>query len=464
MKKTAILPLVLSMALALNAGAAEVPGVTVDESPFKFDLGVDLRVRQEIMHNVPQDQYGVLGRPGVARGKTKNQIRFRPDVWMNLKAGEKWRFYLRIVDEFRSCLVQKSHTQTFPNEAVIDNLYAEGKGLFDGLVDVRFGRQDLYRLYGLDHIFVDGTPGDGSCATYANMVNMAIHTDEKSKIDLFALYNRDQEELRWGTKRSRHTSKTGFGRGEREMDDWGFGAIWSSKIESLDYQLFWIQKDTASFHRDGVKHPKKQTNLLGSKLVPHWTEEFSTPLELMGQLGRNGDGDTLAAWAAYAGFDWKKRKGEGIRPFWNGGLLVMSGDKGAAREDGGHHAWDPMWYRGVDDSEMFLYGSNYGLGWWSNQINLKTTFGAEFGYRHKAQVMTGPIWAETKDGLGGGDGQYKGFIVQGRYDFPLWIEPKDKGGRLELFGHVLLEYFNPGDYYDTDKPAWFARWQLDFRF
>jgi hypothetical protein len=39
-----------------------------------------------------------------------------------------------------------------------------------------------------------------------------------------------------------------------------------------------------------------------------------------------------------------------------------------------------------------------------------------------------------------------------------------EGRSVEVFGHVLAELMNPGDYFATDKPAWFLRWQLDFRF
>ncbi len=464
MKRTTLLG-ALCLSLGAAAAAEPPPGAGDDEGgAFRFNAGADLRVRQEIHHNAPAATGGVLGKPGVYRGKTKNQFRFRPDVWMELRMGDDWRIYTRVSDEFRYGVVQRTKNQEWPCEAVLDNLYVEGKGLFDGFIDFRAGRQDLYRLYGLDHIFVDGTPGDGSMTTYADMVNLALHVDEKSWIDLFALYNADQEELRWGTKRSRHLSKTGYGRGEREMDDWGFGAIWNSRAGLMDYQLFWIQKDTASYRRDGEKFPRRQTNLVGTKLVPHWTEEFSTPLELMGQVGANGRDDTLAAWAAYAGFDWKKKTESTFKPFWNGGILFLSGDKDSIDEDGGHGAWDPMWYRGVDDSEMFLYGSLYGCGWWSNHIDLKTAFGMEFGYRHKAQVMAGPIWAQERDGVGGGDGRFKGFLTQLRYDFPLFIADKSEGGRFEVFGHVLAEFFNPGDYFATDKPAYFLRWQIELRF
>ena len=36
--------------------------------------------------------------------------------------------------------------------------------------------------------------------------------------------------------------------------------------------------------------------------------------------------------------------------------------------------------------------------------------------------------------------------------------------RFEIFGHLLAEFFNPGDYYDTQRPAWFVRWQIDVKF
>ncbi|MBQ6457818.1 MAG: hypothetical protein IJJ51_03345 [Kiritimatiellae bacterium] len=468
--KTTILAAAAFLAIAAPAQSKSAPvapdGVEFEdaETSVSFNAGAGLRVRQEIMHNVPAAEFGVLGRQGVKRGKTKNQFRFRPDVWMEVKFGGNWRLFARVVDEFRYGVVQRTKNQEWPCEAVVDNLYIEGKGLFDDFLDVRIGRQDLYSLYGLNHIFVDGTPGDGSCSTYANMANFALHFDERSWLDLFALYCMDQEELRWGSSRSRHLSKTGFGRGEREMDDLGYGAVWNSSVGLLDYKLFYIHKDTMSFRRDGVKHPHRSVNLLGTKLVPRWTEEFSTPLELMGQVGSNSDHDTLSGWAAYAGFDWRKSTESTFKPYWNGGLLVLSGDKDAADEDGGHGAWDPMWYRGVDDSEMFLYGSMYGCGWWSNMVNLKTTAGMEFGYRHKAQVMFGPMWAQERDGIGGGDGRFKGFLTQVRYDFPLYIADKGEGGRLEVFGHAIAEFFNPGDYFDTDKPAYFFRWQIDFRF
>ena len=44
------------------------------------------------------------------------------------------------------------------------------------------------------------------------------------------------------------------------------------------------------------------------------------------------------------------------------------------------------------------------------------------------------------------------------------LADKDKGERFEIFGHVLAEFFNPGDYFETDRPGYFLRWQVELKF
>ena len=436
---------------------------------FEFDAGADLRIRQELMDNVP-------GLPGgglllkTPRSGFRNHMRYRPRVWGEVRFGSEelgqFRIYTRLTDEFRWCPEPRVHKNTFPDELILDNLFLEGKGLFDEFLDFTIGRQDIYGLYGLDHVFVDGTPGDGSRTVYSDMFRTRLHFTEVSSLDLFTLYNFDDSDVRWGTKRGKHRSLTGLGGGaEPDMDDWGVGAVWNSDLgEALPYQLFVMQKYTRAFRRSGVMHPYTLRELFGGKLMPQLTDEWSLRLEAMGQVGRNGDGDTLSGWSTYAGVNWKSATESSIRPFGSLGYHVMSGDEDAADEDGGHHAWDPMWARGVNDSEMFLYGTHYGAAWWSNMHFLKLSAGLDFGPRHKVVASTGPMFAEAKDGLGGGDGFFKGLLSQMRYDFPIWLADKDKGERFEVVGHVLAEFFNPGDYFETDKPGWFFRWQVEFKF
>lgn len=434
-----------------------------------FNAGADLRIRQELMSNVPGLPGGGMSSTS-ARGGFANQMRFRPRVWGEVsgltQSEVKWRLYTRLVDEFRWCPEPYKNAQSFPGEVIFDNLFVEGEGLFDGFLDLRIGRQDLYNYCGLNHIFYDGTPGDGSRTIYSDMAAFKLHVTERSTLDLFALYNFDENDVRWGTDRSKHTSLTGFGGGaEPDMDDWGAGAIWGSEFAQwLPYQVFVIHKTTREFYCGDVKHSWKQRETVGTKLMPQLDEEWSLQFEVMGQVGCDGDHETLSGWSSYAAVNWKSSTASSIKPFAQLGYHFMSGDENAAEEDGGNDAWDPLWYRGVNDSEMFLYGSLYGIGWWSNMHMPKLTVGANLGRAHSVTAYVGPMFAAASDGLGGGDGYFKGFISQAKYSFPLLLADKERGERFEIVGHLLFEMFNPGDYFETDKPAYFARWQVEFKF
>jgi len=452
---------------AEQESATPPDGTETDKSGgIAFDAGADLRIRQEFVDNAPGLPGG--GRTSTARyGKYRNHMRFRPRVWGEVNFDDTIRIYTRLADEFRWNVRPKNRTTTFPDEVIVDNLFIEGTDLFDGFLDFKIGRQDIYNMYGLDHIFVDGTPGDGSRTVYSDVARFALKFEETGTLDLFALHNWDDNPLRWGTRRSRHRSLSGLGGGaEAEMDDWGWGAIWSGQITpQLPYQVFAMQKVTSSYHLRGEKHPSYRRELVGVKLTPKLTDEFSLQLEAMGQVGRNGSGGWLSGWSTYTGVNWKEKTDpEEISGFASLGLHLMSGDKDAADEDGGRHAWDPMWSRGVNDSELFLYGTHYGTAWWSNMALLKLEGGIDLGKGYRVAAMTGPMFAMEQDGLGGGDSHFKGLLSHLRYDFPILESEKHGSHKFEVFGHIYAELFNPGDYFDTDRPAWFLRWQIDFRF
>ena len=50
--------------------------------------------------------------------------------------------------------------------------------MFDGFLDLKVGRQNLRGLCGLDRIFVDGTPGDGSRTLYTDMASVRSHRQQ----------------------------------------------------------------------------------------------------------------------------------------------------------------------------------------------------------------------------------------------------------------------------------------------
>ena len=105
-----------------------------------FDAGADLRVRQELIKNVPGLPNGGLLLRARRTGFIQH-MRFRPRVWGEVKWTTQnwgsWRIYTRLTDEFRWCPEPKKHVHSFPDELIIDNLFVEGKGLFDGFLDLK---------------------------------------------------------------------------------------------------------------------------------------------------------------------------------------------------------------------------------------------------------------------------------------------------------------------------------------
>lgn len=413
-------------------------------SALAFDAGADLRIRQEMMDNVP-------GLPGGGLVTTphsdfRNHMRFRPRVWAEAlgDAGEtfgRWRLYTRLTDEMRWNIEPSNRNTSWPGELIIDNLYLEGKGAFDGLVDLKVGRQDLFGYCGLDHVFVDGTPGDGSRTIYTDMAAVRFNVDEESTLDVFGLYNLDgAHDMRLGIDETRLSSLSArYPDGSSDQDDFGYGAIWGSKLARwLGYRVFAMQKQMVH-----SGNSRNRTELVGVKLMPQWNDEWFSSFEAMSELN--------SEWSGYADIGWRSVQ-SGVKPFAKMGYHYMSGE------------WDPMWARGVNDSEMFLYGTHNGVAWWSNMHYVKTAVGLEFAPKHALSGNAGPLFAAERDRAGGGGGAFKGFLSQVKYEFPIRLADRSRGERFEVFGHAIAEFFNPGDYFETDKPAFFFRWQVEFRF
>lgn len=442
-----------------------------------FDAGADLRIREEIMDHVP----GLPGAPGaMSRAKAgggKNQMRFRPRVWAQFDANDQFRLYARVADEVRwNATPKHNRSYAWPDEVVLDNLWLEGRGLFGGLLDFRAGRQDLFdgrhSVFGLDRILLDGAPYVGSRSCYADMLRATFHVDDESALDVFALYDKARNVFRVGTHRSLHRPMNAIHPGDSsDMDEWGGGATWRSRLsKALPYKLYVVHK-----HNESYDHPTlgrmgdKQITTFGVELEPQLADEWSLDLDAAKQAGRKSGGGQSGGFMGYGAVDFHPAAAN-WKPFARLSAYYLSGDKDRTGADDGDAAWDPMWARAPCDSEMMQYGTLYGLGYWSNMFHPKLTLGAEFGPHHAVSAGAGPMFAAVQDHLGHADGSggslYRGFLSTVRYDFPLLLAPKGAKGadRFEAFGHLLAELFNPGDYFDTDKPAWFVRWEVMFKF
>lgn len=468
-----------ALAGAAAASTNEVPAEA--ESNLRFNAGADVRVRQEIMHNVP----GLPGAPGSMMPRSKkeaqNHFRFRTRVWGRMDY-EDFGLYGRVVNEFREHIVKngasrKNRAYNFPDELALDNLYFEGRGLWDGLVDFRVGRQDLFdgrhSVLGLDHIMLDGAPYVGSRSCYADMLRVTFHTSEESKLDTFALYDNGRNQFRYGTRHSRGRPMNAIHPADSPgMDEWGGGLVWNDSLleKRLPYQLYAVHKHNESYTSPkGVRVKDKQITALGARVSPQLTDFLSLDIEGAKQFGTQGSGHQAGGHMGYGAIDLHPSIVNGMKTYAALSAYYLSGDRHRGGKDDNDTAWDPMWARAPCDSELMQYGTLYGLGYWSNMLYTRLTLGVDFTPRHRIQVYSGPMWAAERDGFGQSDGSgssFKGFLTAARYDFPLLLAPKNASGirRFEIFGHVIGEIFNPGDYYESTRPSYFIRWEIIFKF
>ena len=483
--------LLATLCAGMALAVAETNLVVEAENGPSFNAGADLRVRQELMDNIP----GTPGDPYSLNPKKRtvndNHFRIRPRVWFEVDQGPL-RLYARLADEFREYPVRNGRRRydrnyTFPDEVFLDNLYLDGKALtadwLKGMgvdnVDFRVGRQDLlegpHSVLGLDNMLAEGTPTDGSRSFFTDMARTTLHFDEVRKLDLFFLYGQGHTNLRYGNRQSegRALNKVNMLDGNGR-DEWGGGAIWSDACcdGHLPYKQYTIFKRTADYKSLGRHMPSTELWTIGRRLEPEFDDHWGMVLDGARQVGRILDGNRQkTGWYGYLEANYRPDFLRAYKFKVSLASTYYSGDK--HRTDYRHdndQAWDPLWGRYTQDSELLVYGNLWGNCWWSNMIYTKLKATMVFGPRHAMYAYSGPMFAAVQDHIGhadgGGDSMYKGWLSAARYDFPIRLAPKNASGwdRFEFFGHVVAEVFNPGDYFDSSKPSYFFRWQVDVRF
>ncbi|MBQ9429995.1 MAG: hypothetical protein IJU44_00420 [Kiritimatiellae bacterium] len=461
-----------SLAAGCLAVAEEEKAVAKNGDSFDWDLGADLRVRQEIMDNIP-------GHPGdpdcaypTASGKNLNWIRFRPRVWSRFST-EHADFYLRLANETRETIARNGNSRrecsySFPDELVVDNLYLGFRNLFDDQLDIRIGRQDFLDngapAFGSGRVMMDGTGYDGSRTLSFDAIRLTWRPTEKQSLDAFAIYNRGDNQLNLGRPRPYPRPANAFDpRDSDEMDEYGGGLYYRNRelSDDLGFELYYVYKRETSYHRGGVRHPGRYTNTFGGRLLPRFTETLSGEIEGALQAGQKETGASTAGAMGFAGLTYRPEETIGTaKPFFKASCYYLSGDKQRTGDNDRDSGWNPVWARWPQDSEMLVYGPLYGLGYWSNMIFPSAGAGLDIAKHHRVNIYGGPMFCATQDHLGGGNGSdYQGVLGVARYDFPIWKNPNE-GGIGEIFGHILAECFQPGDYYASDRTAYFFRWEI----
>ncbi len=467
-------------ALAFFAAAALADSVSTNafveaRDGLKASGGVELRIRQQATDHIPGHPGDPTGGHPEKEADNANYLRFRTRLHGKLEY-ENWKLNIRFANEFREYLVKNGKRRDDRSyhafdEIYLDNLHLDGLGLFDGLLDVRIGRQDFYAsgkpAFGSGRLFYDGTPGDGSRSIFFDAIRLTWHLGEGSELETIGIWNSGRNDFRIGRSHpDPHRLTELYDDDDPDRDETGAIVYWTNEAipERLTWELFYVYRYDPKYHRAGKRAPSLSLHTAGLRLLPSFTETLSGEFEFAAQIGEHGDGAQASGWSCFAGLIYRPLLdgNTGLKPYARIDLRCMSGDDDFGTGHG-DSAWNPLWGRSPQTSELLALGPMSGRkAYWSNLIYPTLTAGADIGEKHSVRALTGPMFAMVNDHRGGGDGSYEGWLTTLRYDFPLLMRRKQGG--IDLYGHLLAEVFKPGDYYEADNLAYFLRWEISFAF
>lgn len=463
-----------SLHAAEPAAAANWAGQQLD----KCCGGGDIRIRQVYFDDLPI----VADPPGVTRGGQNHFFRFRTRLWGQYDPMDNVTIYGRLANEFRHYEKPENNSANALDEIIVDQLYLSARDLLDGAVDVKIGRQEM--IYGTGKLILEGTPKDGSRTIYFDAVRLTLKKIEKTSIDLFGIYNQPENEL---VLRSEDRDLTGYTAAYDDVTESGGGIyLKNSSLEALPCELYYIYKEesdwTQAARRDPVtgdplppryawqtldaaagivENPELQLNTVGFRLMPKWPGGVEGSIEVAYQTGERGDVD-VEGMMVDGVVKYKVPALEKNKPCLGAGVYYLSGDDSSTADDEG---WNPLWARYPQYSELYVYAFDAeAAGRWSNVMMPHLDLNMAITEKIKAMAMVGYLSAPEENGPGGGD--ERGWLGVLRTDFTLKEGLLRKGDKQQdkLFGHLLVEVLEPGNYYNVEDTAIFTRWELSYAF
>ena len=326
----------------------------------------------------------------------------------------------------------------------------------DGRLDLTVGRQDV--VLGSGRLFAEGTAKDGSRTQFFDGVLARIRLAEKTTLDTFAFYGGCETDLAIGHE---HRDLTGLAGGYNAMDEASAGFFFEDRsLDAFGWGLYYIWlHDTAWRTRAGDSVPHEDVHTLGLRLMPRLADALTAEFEGAWQFSES-DGYDRRAGFALGSLKQGLGGGEGAegasRPAYvSVNALYLSGDD---PDTGRREDFNVLYGRYPWISELLLYAfDGDGVGTWHNLSQFWLEAGLRWGEGGACRVKAtvGPVLAPERDGAGGGC--HRGWLETIVFSFPV-------GHDRSRTGHLFLEVLEPGDYYVSDRTAYFFRWQLNWAF
>jgi hypothetical protein len=352
---------------------------------------------------------------------------------------------------------------------MFDNLYVQAEKPGGLPLKLKLGRQDI--VLGNGWLMLDGTPLDGSRTIYFDALR-ATWASGHNTLDAIVL------------KQNSRTSLTLDGKTEdqTEQNEKGLVLYLRNKFSAattLDGFYFYKDNQFASGSAAGgskranngftipILGPggvavdisdEGHINALGGRIESQYSPNWKLRAEAAAEWGRRNGKDMRA-------FGFNGRATRSLGGAWNSrinlGYEYLSGDD--PNTTSRNEAFDPLWGRWPQWSELYgpySYGAETRTGETTNLHRLNLGWVAQVDPKAELSLDYHALFADENTKCGGGfscSDTFRGNL------FTTWLRVKyDK----HISGHLLAEYFMPGDYYVAPKGdnAYFLRAELNLTY
>ena len=344
---------------------------------------------------------------------------------------------LKLTNEFRYYFSPDDRDFNF-NEIFIDQLYLKWKNPLNIHGSLTLGRQNI--ILGEGFLVMDGEPLVGSRSIYFNAARFDWHIKEDKELTLFYLYQPEYDNI-IPIINDRNTLLI-------EKPEESFGIYYKIFKKNLKYEVYYIRKN---IKKTDTNPSLYERNTIGLRFNDHSPEinPLTCKFETAYQFGKSNDNNISAAGGYFEVIrnnNWTQKY---LPKNISVGIIYLS------------KKWDPLFSRWPKWSESYIYTQikESKVAYWSNLVAITSgmdfifdkNISFTFDYLHLIAVKT----VDLKWPFINSHENTRGNLFISKLDYKI---------NKYFTGHLLWEYFNPGDFYfsEADSYNWF-RFELMYK-
>ncbi|MDD5134486.1 MAG: hypothetical protein PHP01_03630 [Phycisphaerae bacterium] len=434
-----------------------------------LSMGADLRARWTYGWNLD-----TLNNDAANYDSGWNWYQQRMRWWTKTKINDDMDFNLRFTWEFRVWDVpERKGMQTDFDEIIWDQFNLTVRNFGNMPLTMVVGRQDI--ILGAGWLVLEGTPLDESRTIFFDALRFTYQPDEDTTLDLIYIENRASEDAYLKPINSRRKETT-------QQDERGLIVYLTDKSRpNLQLEGYFIYKNDnpidsppSAAHDPwpaAVWSKKAQIYTFGGALSgavaqsEHWKYRVEGAIQT-GKKQTQQEGTAMHNLMAFGTIDRiEYHFNDAHKNKLRGTFEFRSGDDPGT---GKNEAFDPLWGEYPQYSEIACYAQlletmvgeitnlyRFGIGH-SIQLTEKVSMDTDY-YLLYADQNTEKNRPHAGVISFSDSGKFRGFLNTWMLNYQM---------TKNLSGHILVEYFQPGNYYQSGNrdAAYFARMGLDYTF